>query len=193
MKTLFKNLAVVCTLLLATTSFAASDYFLELDGVKGECKGKHIKLTENSDGSFTAENIPAGTYNIVYKAKQGKTGSTKRGDGSVVLAFEGVISPRDAASGLPTGKRSSIQSPRDPASGQATGKRQHKPISISKEWDANTPMLIMGQIVVGDLDGDGVAAQGDPVHGIDIKIGAKSTSTAAPVHGGWDIKLAKKV
>jgi type VI secretion system secreted protein Hcp len=34
-----------------------------------------------------------------------------------------------------------IVSPRDTATGMATGKRQHKPIRIIKEWDASTPML----------------------------------------------------
>jgi len=37
-----------------------------------------------------------------------------------------------------------VVSPRDVASGQATGKRQHKPITITKEWDANTPLLRAG-------------------------------------------------
>jgi type VI secretion system secreted protein Hcp len=32
-------------------------------------------------------------------------------------------------------------SPRDPASGLATGKRQHKPIMITKEWDATSPQI----------------------------------------------------
>lgn len=32
-------------------------------------------------------------------------------------------------------------SPRDPATGQATGKRTHKPIVITKEWDAASPQL----------------------------------------------------
>jgi hypothetical protein len=54
-----------------------------------------------------------------------------------------ISSPRDAASGLPTGKRMnmitaqdpdaaahSVKSPRDAASGQATGKRMHKPVTI---------------------------------------------------------------
>ena len=35
-----------------------------------------------------------------------------------------------------------IVSPRDPASGLPTGKRQHKPITITKEWDATTPLLL---------------------------------------------------
>ena len=178
MKSLIKQAALmaIITVLMVSKSFAASDYLLELDGIKGETKSKKIKLTENSDGSFSAENIPAGTYNVIYKAKQGKTGSTKRGDGSVNIAFEGVVSPRDPASGLPTGK-SAVQSPRDPASGQATGKRQHKPFTITKEWDANTPMLIMGQITVGDDDGDGVDA----------------AAKAGGVKTGYDVKMNKKV
>ncbi|HEY6170954.1 MAG TPA: hypothetical protein VIX80_01730 [Candidatus Kapabacteria bacterium] len=171
MKTLINRAALlaIIVVLVVSKSFAASDYLLELDGVKGECKGKHIKLTENADGSFSVENIPAGTYNVIYKAKQGKTGSAKRGDGSVVIEFEGVVSPRDVSTGQSSGKR-------DAASGQATGKRQHKPIRIVKEWDANTPMLIMGQITVGDDDNDGV----DPA--------AKGAKTA-----GYDLKMAKKV
>ena len=181
MKTFIKRagLLAIIAVLMVSKSFAASDYLLEIEGIKGECKGKHIKLTENSDGSFSTENIPAGTYNVIYRARQGKTGSTKRGDGSVVLAFEGVVSPRDIATG------------------QSSGKRQHSPVRITKEWDANTPMLIMGQILIGDLDGDGVvdqtAAQGDPVHGVDVKLGAKSTSTSAPDRVSYDLKLAKKV
>jgi hypothetical protein len=34
-----------------------------------------------------------------------------------------------------------IQSPRDVASGLPTGKRMHKPFTITKEWGASTPML----------------------------------------------------
>lgn len=43
-------------------------------------------------------------------------------------AGEGIVSPRDASTGRPTGRRMhSVQSPRDPASGQATGKRISSP------------------------------------------------------------------
>lgn len=34
-----------------------------------------------------------------------------------------------------------VTSPRDPATGQATGKRQHKPIVITKQIDAGSPLL----------------------------------------------------
>ena len=32
-----------------------------------------------------------------------------------------------------------VVSPRDPATGQATGRRQHANIGLVKEWDANSP------------------------------------------------------
>jgi type VI secretion system secreted protein Hcp len=35
-----------------------------------------------------------------------------------------------------------VASPRDSASGQATGKRQHKPLTITKEIDKATPLLM---------------------------------------------------
>ena len=34
-----------------------------------------------------------------------------------------------------------VQSPRDVATGQPSGKRQHQPITITKEWGASTPQI----------------------------------------------------
>lgn len=83
-------------------------------------------------------------------------------EGGCVIAIEyDVKSPRDAASGLATGRRQSqpasvkqffevsmsnnavseVKSPRDVASGLATGKRMHKPYTISKEYDKSSPKL----------------------------------------------------
>ena len=75
-----------------------------------------------------------------------------------VISFENdVKSPRDAASGLATGKRmhkplylnvsasdnsvTEIKSPRDAASGLPTGKRQHKPLTLIKEYHKSSPKL----------------------------------------------------
>jgi type VI secretion system secreted protein Hcp len=41
-----------------------------------------------------------------------------------------------------TGLSHEIVSPRDPASGLPTGKRQHKPIVVTKELDSTTPLLL---------------------------------------------------
>ncbi len=68
----------------------------------------------------------------------------------------GVVAPRDAASGLPTGRRqyepiiirkridkstpllARVSSPRDSASGMATGKRQHSPIRFVAELSSHS-------------------------------------------------------
>jgi len=53
------------------------------------------------------------------------TGKIRCSDGSCVINFEQeIVSPRDAASGLPTGKR------------------MHKPFVITKELDKSSPMMV---------------------------------------------------
>ncbi|MCB1185762.1 type VI secretion system tube protein Hcp [bacterium] len=56
-----------------------------------------------------------------------------------------VVSPRDEASGMASGRRDSASGRptgrRDAASGLPTGKRQHKPLTITKELDKSTPLL----------------------------------------------------
>lgn len=68
-------------------------------------------------------------YVTITGSKQGQfhgEGTSNQQKGKIPgLRFEyEVLSPRDAASGLPTGKR------------------QHKPIVITKEWGAATPQII---------------------------------------------------
>lgn len=79
-------------------------------------------------------------------------------DGCSIVFENEIVSPRDVASGLPTGKRmhkpfsfvvsssdnsvTEVTSPRDAASGLATGKRMHKPFVITKELDKASPKLI---------------------------------------------------
>jgi hypothetical protein len=76
-------------------------------------------------------------------------------DGCVVTLENKIVSPRDAASGLPTGKRmhkpisvhvsssdnsiTEVKSPRDAASGLATGKRMHKPTVLTMELGKSKP------------------------------------------------------
>lgn len=90
------------------------------------------------------------------------------------IAFEyDVKSPRDAASGMASGKRgydyyqaksdfsvsasdnsvTEVKSPRDAASGLATGKRMHKPMTVSKEYDKSSPKL-MEAVVKGKSSSD---------------------------------------
>jgi hypothetical protein len=111
-----------------------------------------------------------------------------------------VVSPRDAASGLPTGKRQhkpltitkeidksspaatadadgdgagdaaavnhEVTSPRDAASGLATGRRQHTPVRVS----------------TGDVDGDGMSGAAAQDH--NSSRSNKSASASAPDGSG---------
>jgi hypothetical protein len=82
---------------------------------------------------------------------------------SEVTTSHAVVSPRDSASGLATGKTATtrggagvgrgissptggsadraVVSPRDASSGMASGKRMHKPFVITKELDKTSPIL----------------------------------------------------
>jgi hypothetical protein len=178
MKTYFMRIlwivTAVAALIVSTNALAASDYLLEIEGIKGECKGKKFKMTENSDGSFTVTNIPAGTYKLIAVPAQGVDPSIPH----LSMKFECVVSPRDAASG------------------QATGKRQHKPFTITKELDKMSPKgTSLGEIVVGDLDGDGSADRSLPLrqqdNALEGNTSSKSTTSERPV--GYDLKINKKV
>jgi hypothetical protein len=162
----FSILVAAVIVLLAARSFAASDYLLEIEGVKGECSGKKFKMTQQSDGSWLAKGVPAGTYKICYSVdntlwtEQKSSGKTV--PPMVTFNFE-------------------VQAPRDMATGQASGKRMHKPFVITKELDKMSPKTTLGEILVGDLDGDGSVdkATGDPVHGVDVKLGVTPTTSSA--------------
>jgi len=115
------------------------------------CKGRDTTLAWNVQGPAgptgpqgpKGDQGPAGasghTITIIGNAAiQGHNGPITGGaDGSkdkidVISYSEGIVSPRDAASG------------------QATGKRMHKPFVITKEVDAATPLL-MGACATNEI------------------------------------------
>ena len=97
-------------------------------------------------------------------------------DGCDITLSQNVSSPRDAASGLATGKRmfkpfsvhasssdnsvSKIVSPRDAASGLPTGKRMHKPMTITKELDKSSPTLAESVSTTGTSSDGATVAKG---------------------------------
>lgn len=130
----FFALAFVIALSASLHLFAASDYLLEIEGIKGE---KIKESTKSINGRVSLNGLPPGqpvlrcivqwegqTYTVMVDATQG------------------------------------VKSPRDVASGQATGKRMHKPfvvcskgtiydfdtkdeaITKAKELDKSTPLLL---------------------------------------------------
>lgn len=91
---------------------AASDIYIKIDGINGESKVVHCPA-----GVCTLTGLAAGSYQVQVCDEKGAPVSS-----SVALSHS-VTSPRDAASGLPTGKR------------------QHKPLTVSPESNKSSPKL----------------------------------------------------
>ncbi len=94
----------------AAAAAASADYYLQIKGVAAE--GGYTFLDVVSTGDLD-------------------------GDG---LADEAVVRLQCVGADIQTAEYS-IKSPRDAASGQASGKRTHKPVTFVKEWGATTPQL----------------------------------------------------
>lgn len=99
------------------------------------------------------------------------TGKIRCADGSCTISFEQeIVSPRDPASGLPTGKR------------------MHKPFVITKELDKSSPMLAKG--TSGGM-GSGKASMSDlsvtmTVHGRTTKLPVVNNQFTMPSDGKDD-------
>lgn len=142
-RTLFAaTLALALGLIAHTTAFAASDYLLEIDGVKGK---QTIPLNENST-EITLQDLPPGNYKFTIKQRNG---APVEGSGQVTINVQAADVDGDGAAEtrktlvLPHVLESSgnVKSPRDVATGQSSGKRQHQPITFSKRIDKSSPVL----------------------------------------------------
>ena len=134
---------------LATYSWAASpdgttinaclndDGKLRIVAAAGACKKAETALSWNTVGPPGAQGAQGA------QGPQGPMGATAAnpdavsGTAAVSGQKQGAIAPFAI-----TGITHEIVSPRDAASGLATGKRQHKPITFIKEWGPSTPRLI---------------------------------------------------
>lgn len=136
-----------------------------------------IAATSITSQSFAQETAAKTTGYDLKKAVKCRVTQTETG---CSLAFEyDVKAPRDVATGQSSGKRgydyyqaqssfsvsaadnsvAEVKSPRDAATGQASGKRQHKPMTITKEFDKSSPKLAESVSTTG-TSSDGTAAKG---------------------------------
>ena len=88
-----------------------------------------------------------------------------------------------------------LRSPRDAASGQPSGKRQHSPVSIVKEWGAASPQIfqaLANNEVLGTVDIDcyGVLEDGKTglVHKLKLSNAAVSSIEQRGDAGGRDLE-----
>ena len=130
---------IVLALVVLTANAYAADYFLKISGIKGESKDRIIRCP---DGACVVEDIPTGKVSITLCDAQGNALTNDKAKITVQFNPKEITVKKIATSGtqdVATGGE--IKSPRDAASGQATGKRTHKPMKIVKEWGASTPLL----------------------------------------------------
>jgi len=64
MKNIFKTLVVIALLVISTSVFAAFDAFLEIEGIKGECKGKVYKGAIDKNGIVKIPKVLPGEFNV---------------------------------------------------------------------------------------------------------------------------------
>jgi len=133
-KTLRRTLALSLCLLASGAAFASFDMLLKVkDG-----DTVVARTTSADDGSFNFQNVPPGDYVLVVlpaagPQAKGKAKAAEQASWTAPLS----IAPRDAASGLPTGKR------------------MHKPMTIVKEWGKASPKLsciVDGSTVSGRVE-----------------------------------------
>jgi type VI secretion system secreted protein Hcp len=121
---------------------------MRLVAVAGACRGNETALSWNTVG-------PAGA-----QGAQGVQGAAGQPGAAGPAGPQGEPPPDPdsvAATVMVTGQKQGqfsqapievtaisheIVSPRDPASGLPTGKRQHKPIVITMDWGASTPLFL---------------------------------------------------
>lgn len=154
-------LALAAILITTSASFAAtSDYYLKIEGVDGEAKS-FTKIMYCPDGACKIEDLKVGTYKITVCSDGGGMPVVKSAvSGSISVVAnkcatgkhiaQATISMREASAP----SVSEVVSPRDPASGLPTGKRMHKPLTITKELDKMSPSTTF-TVAAGDVDGDG--------------------------------------
>jgi type VI secretion system secreted protein Hcp len=119
---------------------------LRLVAVAGDCRKAETPLSWNTVGPAG----PAGAQGAPGVAgPQGPAGASgsAAGDPNAVAGTMTVTGNGFGSGAIAlTGYSHEIVSPRDLASGQATGKRQHKPLTITKQLDASSPLLLKAAV-----------------------------------------------
>jgi type VI secretion system secreted protein Hcp len=119
---------------------------LRLVALAGDCKKAETPLSWNTIGPAGgpgAQGIAGRDGLTGPQGPAGASGSAASDPNAVAGTMAATGQKQGAFSPITlTGISHEIVSPRDPASGLPTGKRQHKPFTITKEIDKSTPLLM---------------------------------------------------
>tara|TARA_B100000809_G_C14930307_1_gene456665 strand:+ start:137 stop:718 length:582 start_codon:yes stop_codon:yes gene_type:complete len=128
------KILVLLSFVLFSPLISHSAVYIKIDGTDGEARDKNHKGWID----LTSVSTRSGEHNGWSDLQSFSQGLSQNSSGQGIvhrdLAARNTRTPRDSASGLPTGRR-------DAASGMATGKRQHKPIRVTKRIDKASPLL----------------------------------------------------
>ncbi len=137
MKNFRLSLLALALLLLPVLSLAATNMYLKIEDVKGESQ-----IVQCMNGACVVPKLAAGNYTVQACDARGKVSMQ---DMSLMYA---IVSPRDIATGMPTGKR------------------MHKPLTLTMELGRGmTPGNIItivdagSQVAIGTNDANVDAAQ----------------------------------
>lgn len=153
MKKIIISLAVATTLFSAS-SFAALNSYLKIEGTKGSSQ-----VVSCPNGVCVVPTLIADTYTFSVVDAQGKS-----------VAVSSAMS-------------CDVKSPRDAASGLATGKRQHKPMSFSKEVTSSSVVFAQDESNLAITCSSSATPPASP---------ATTTTLDAPVKATYDLKSATK-
>lgn len=186
MKT-FNSIRIGMMSIVALLAIASSIYAHTIDACLyiDDSTGKRTTVKINHDGTFQTPPLAAGTYSFSWGVGRSLMG------GSGSSSSSGGASDRSVSSGGDRPQESikwtflkiewtyEVKNPRDAGSGLPTGKRMHKPITITKEIDKASPKLMtaLGTITID--------TKGETISGTVMGI-AKNGNKAAM--DSWDAK-----
>jgi type VI secretion system secreted protein Hcp len=119
-----------------------SDGKVRVVALVGDCKNGETALSWNSEGPAGPAGPPGATG---APGPAGPPGAAAANPDATTATMDVVGAQHGEFSSTPidvTAISHEIVSPRDPATGLPTGKRQHKPITITKEMDKTSPLLL---------------------------------------------------
>jgi type VI secretion system secreted protein Hcp len=127
---------------------------LGLAAADGTCKKNETPLSWNIVGPAGAAGATGATGETGPQGPAGPAGSSAADPDALTatVMVHGAKSGDFSKTPIDvTGLSHEIISPRDPASGLPTGKRQHKPITLTMEWGPSTPLFLNALVTNEDL------------------------------------------
>jgi hypothetical protein len=152
LKRIVSVVALTVGMFVVIAGASSADYYLKI----GDIKGESARVLHCTNGVCSVEGIASGSLAAVVCDAQGIPVSS--GEYRLRLTFKPSAlreSPTKASLGKTsragaTDSTVDVVAPRDAASGMPTGKRTHKPMVITKEWGRTSRAPVQASTPAGD-------------------------------------------